>query len=328
MRHHEIELIDPPKPFSEKPYNLERASDVLALTEGMQKYWPLTVRSIYYKVISSKKYFGDHWRAQQGIHKGNNLKKPEEQVSEILKYLRLDGQLPMWAINDDSRIVTIKLGNTDFEDHVSKQLNSLGVSYFNRCLAEEQENYVEVWIEKNGLVHIAESVADAYCRRVVGCKGFPSVTCLAAYAQRVEENCSRGQEPLIIYFGDLDPTGWLIPKTIKTCLYHEHDIDVEVFRYGLNPEDIRPGMVHISLEGKKPIKEAFIIETGLTVGYELDLLDPGDFQECIREALAANTDEELREIAVEIEEKNNEEIEEINTRISKAVMPIIESYGL
>ncbi len=325
----DVELTAPPKPFSEAPYSLLRAEDIMEIIYSLAPFLPLTVRSIYYKVISSEKYLADHWRSQKGINKGWNLSQPEEQISEILKYLRLvDGRLPLSAINDDSRIVTIKAGETDFEGHITNQLKELEIDQFSQCLAEEQELYIEVWVEKNGLVHIAETAANEYCRRVIGCKGFPSVTCLAEYAQRVKANCQRGQEPMIIYFGDCDPTGWLIPKTIKSCLYHEHHTDVEVLRYGLNPDDITDDMVSIALEGKKPIKDSFIEETGLTVGYELDLLDPADFQDRVRQALAENTDEEVREIAMEMEEENNKEIAKINDRINKALKPIRSEYGL
>lgn len=314
----EVPLTDPPAPFSQASFNLKRAEDVLQITNSLRGFWPLTVRSIYYKIISSPMYSEDHWRTHDrwGNCRGKDLSQPEQQVGDCLKYLRLGYELPMNAINDDSRIVTIKLGGTDFEGHVTDHLDSIGIPHFNRCNADQQEKYIEVWVEKNGLVHIAESVADEFCRRTVGCKGFGSVTMLAGYADRVLRNVG---EPVILYFGDCDPSGWLIPKTIKSSLEFEHDVEVEVIRCGLNPQNIKPGMVSIPLEGSKPVKGVFRAETGLNVGYELDLLDPNVFQGMIRESLESHTDMEVRDIAVGQGERDNEKIDEMNEIIENAL---------
>ena len=325
---HEIELTEPPAPFSEAEYNLKRADDVLEIMGKMRRYWPLTVRSVYYKVISSPVYRRKHWRAQKGINRGRALQNPEEQIGDVLKYLRLFGKLPMNAINDDSRIVTKKRGKTDFEGHVRDQLSWMYVSYFDRCNAADQENYIEVWVEKNGLVHIVKSVSDEFCRRTAGCKGFTSVTLLANYAARARKATDQKQECIILYFGDCDPTGWLIPKTIKASLHHEHGIEVKVVRCGLNPEDIESNMVSIPLAGKKPIKDTFKDETGLSVGYELDLIDPEDLQEKVRAALDSYTDVEVLEYAEAEAERNNEKIDEMNSMIDEALSPIKREFRL
>ena len=233
-----------------------------------------------------------------------------------MKYLRLGDELSMSAINDDSRIVTLKRGGTNLEGHVTNHLDNMEIPYFDRCNADQQEQYIEVWVEKNGLVHIAEIVADEFCRRTVGCKDFISVTTLDRYADRVAVNAG---DPIILYFGDCDPSGWLIPKTIKSCLAFEHGVDADVIRCGLNPQNITPDMVSIPLEGKKPIKDAFRYETGLDVGYELDLLDPAVFQEMIRESLESHTDMEVLEIAEDQAEKDNGKIQEMNGIIESAL---------
>lgn len=322
-----VEPIEQPKPFSESPVNLKRCEDVMEIMQSLRWHWPLTVRSVYYKVISSPNYMRPHWRSQRNRHLGLALANPEEQVGEILKHLRLTDQLSWIAINDTSRIVTTKRGSVDFEDHINSELAYINIGYFDRCKAADQENYLEVWVEKNGLVHIAQDVADRYCRRTAGCKGFPSVSFLHSYTGRARAAQRAGQEVIILYFGDLDPSGWLIPKTIKASLLYEHGLDVEVVRCGLNPSDILEDMVSIKLSGKKPIKEAFVAETGLTVGYELDLLDPNDLQEMVKDALDMYTNHEALEMADILAAQNNAEIEKINDELDEVVAPIREKYG-
>ncbi len=158
-----VEQNEQPVPFKDTPVNLKRCNGVLVIMDSLSGYLPLTVRSVYYKVISSPKYKKGHWRSQKGKYKGKNLRNPEEQVGEILKHLRLKGKVEWNAINDESRIITNKVGKTDFNSHVSCQLDFMYLSNFDRCRAADQENYIEIWVEKNGLVHIVKSIADKFC---------------------------------------------------------------------------------------------------------------------------------------------------------------------
>jgi hypothetical protein len=43
-------------------------------------------------------------------------------------------------------------------------------------MAQKQGNYIEIWIEKAALLHIVKPVADDFCRRVVVCRGYNSIT--------------------------------------------------------------------------------------------------------------------------------------------------------
>ena len=50
------------------------------------------------------------------------------------------------------------------------------------------------------------------------CKGYPSVTELWEGAQRMIRYAEEGSQPVILYFGDHDPTGVLIPEKIQSPL--------------------------------------------------------------------------------------------------------------
>ena len=89
--------------------------------------------------------------------------------------MRIDERIDRDVVIDDHRIITAKMGFTDPEAFIEREINNLGCGY-SRCNAQKQPRHIEVWIEKAALLRFVEPVADEFCRRVVVCKGYGSVT--------------------------------------------------------------------------------------------------------------------------------------------------------
>ena len=278
----------------------KRLNDIVELLGVNSSYLPVTVRSIYYLLISSRLYSQPHWLGQ----KRNGVRRPLQDVYSEVCHLcgigRINGMIEWDYINDDSRIVTRKAGSTTDTDNVVWNTR-VHIPGFSMCLAAHQPNYIEVWVEKNGLVHVLEPIADEYCRRVVGCKGFPSLRTLNDYKERVDLLSIASSEPyrnIILYFGDLDPTGWLIPKTIAGILDVDFQVNVEVYRCGLNPgmtEGLVPMPEKDSAANKQTINDVFYQETGVIdcFGYELDALPFVDLESLCENALEHFTDGDI-----------------------------------
>ena len=65
-------------------------------------------------------------------------------------------------------------------------------------MAQKQENYIEIWIEKAALLHIVEPIADDFCRRVTVCKGYNSITFQAEFYKRAQEALGFDQQPVVL----------------------------------------------------------------------------------------------------------------------------------
>jgi hypothetical protein len=283
-----ITYDNPPLRFRETSTNLQRAADVLAAAESVRNFWPMTARSIYYRLISSPAFKESHWLCRKGKSKGQPLKNPYgDALIPILKFLRLASQLPMWAVNDNDRIVTNKVGTEDLTGFIHDSAKYIFPTYI-QCTASNQERYIEVWTEKNGLVHILREVADKFCRRVVSCKGFQSLPMYRDYVERAMAAAEQGQIPTILYCGDYDPAGLETPKVIYATLKYEHDTVIDMYRFSLTDDHLNV-LEHVELKKSDKRVKKYIEETGRTVGWELDAMPPEQLQDELERVLTGMT---------------------------------------
>jgi hypothetical protein len=168
---------------------------------------------------------------------------------------------------------------------------------------ENQEYYPEVFIEKKALQGVFESV----CRRkrvaLGACKGYPSLTFLYDTAQRIKEAEYEGRRPVILYFGDYDPSGEDIPRSIGENLMKLGCEEVEVRRtllledqvraWGLPPAPVKPGDSRsASWDGLGQV--------------ELDAVEPKKLQTLCGEAIDSVFDFTQNDILREIEEEERQ----------------------
>src|SRR5690606_1638672 len=70
------------------------------------------------------------------------------------------------------------------------------------------------------------------------CKGYPSLTFLNDTAERFKEAEEEGKKGIILYFGDYDPSGEDIPRSIYDNLKNDFGCDVEVRRIALMEKQV------------------------------------------------------------------------------------------
>jgi len=204
---------------------LERAENVKTVTEELRQYWPLTLRQIYYQLV-----IGGHIK---------NNKSQYNMLSTLIKWMRIDEKISWDVLEDRSRTLTNKRGFSNMAEFIEQE-KEIFLTGYTRCLIQDQDKHVEVWTEKDALLRIFEEVVYPYCIRAVICRGYSSVTFIADYYVRAEKAIMQGKKPVVLYFGDLDPSGvQMFEATIETL---ENELDlygVEFKRIGLNPEHIK-----------------------------------------------------------------------------------------
>lgn len=80
---------------------------------------------------------------------------------------------------------------------------------------ENQTYYPEVFIEKKALEGVFIKPCERHRIALGACKGYPSLTFLHDATKRFKDAYNRGQQPVIIYFGDYDPSGEDIPRALE-----------------------------------------------------------------------------------------------------------------
>lgn len=170
-----------------------QAKQVNDVIQDLKKYWPLTLRQVYYRLL--------------GKMIDKNTKSKYQDLSRLLKFMRVDGLMPWVCIEDRTRILSKKRGFSDMEEFVEQELD-LFLENYARCYVQGQEIYLEIWIEKDALSHIIQDIAWQYCVRLLTGRGYQSVSVQKLYVDRAREALERGQKPVILYnLGIMTPRG-------------------------------------------------------------------------------------------------------------------------
>jgi len=267
------------KPWAWTDRNQSRAGDVTIVLRELDAYLPLTIRQIYYRLISKNLHEQGHW-----IWKSKPVDIYKALVP-LIKWMRIDGKIGWGYIHDEHRTITGKRGWSSAKAFIRYHADDFLVGY-NRCLAQGQPRHIEIWLEKQALLHIVEPVADEFCRRVVVCRGYSSVTFQIEFYNRATKAIDLGQIPTILYFGDWDPSGVNMPYAAAQTLQDELGLaGFEIHRMGINPDhfaDIQANPVPIKQTDSR--SKAFVAQYGDTA-YELDAFHPEDLEVLVRESI-------------------------------------------
>jgi len=291
--------------WTEKNYN--KALKVRKVVKDLADYLPLTLRQVYYRLVAAEVI--------------KNTRSQYTMLSVLIKNMRLRGHLSWDDITDRTRRVTDKKGWTDKKGFLDAWASQV-LSGYSRCLVQEQEKYIELWVEKDALSTVFERVAWPYCIRAVVCKGYQSVSFIRGYYDRALKAMEKGQMPVILYFGDFDPSGVQMFKATQETLESDMGLfDVEYKRIALNYEDIIEHELPNNPDAVKKTDtryKAFVEEYG-AYAVELDALHPATLKQIAVEAVEAELDMELFEQQKELEAFDIADVEAIRADVSEYI---------
>ena len=254
----------------------QRLQDVQAIIADLEAYLPLTLRQVFYQLVASEKV--------------ENSKSAYTGLSKLLKWARIDGLIPWEALQDRGRIFHDLTGWADRGDFAEAQLDDFLQGY-RRDLLQTQDVYLEAWIEKDALASIFTREALPYSVPVVVCRGFSSVSFLHDFKERLAYIGDR--RPVMLYFGDFDPSGVEMLKAMETTLQDELAAGgVEFKRIALLPDDIRRYRLPHNPDAikEKDSRTQKHLEAYGALAVELDALRPDLLARKIRQAIDAELD--------------------------------------
>jgi len=258
---------------------------VQLVLEELRDFWPLTLRQLYYQLVA------------RGVIE--NALGEYKKLSELLTEARLSGLVPWEALEDRARTILHSGGWDNQNEFIESELASFLEGY-RRDLMQSQPHALEVWIEKDALSRIVHDVAWEYCVPVVVARGFSSISYLHECRGRVERNAKLGKRTKILYFGDLDPSGWeMLPAMLRT-LQEEMGLGdlVEGIRCALLPDQVEQYQLPQSIDAMKesdprtPKFKTMLRQQGYPedLAVELDALSPSLLQGLVRQAIEAQLD--------------------------------------
>jgi len=290
---------------------LERAENVKTVTNELHSYWPLTLRQIYYQLVS----------------KGHikNTRSQYNMLSKLIKWMRIDEMLSWNALEDRSRTITNKRGFDNLSEFINQETFNFLCGY-TRCLIQNQSKHIEVWTEKDALLRIFKEVVYPYCIRAVVCRGYSSVTFIADFYKRADKAIMQGKQPIVLYFGDLDPSGvQMLEATVETL---EDELDlygVEFKRIGLNPEHIKQYNLPTDPTAAKTTDPRYkkYVERYGKVAVELDALHPANLKDMIRQSIESEIDMDLFDEQQDREGEDEDKLDEIRDKVHDAINSVL-----
>jgi hypothetical protein len=281
---------------------LDRLSKVIEVLDGLADYKPLTLRQVYYQLVS-KEYI-------------ENKRSQYNMLSNLLKWARIDGYVSWDDIEDRVRAFHNAEGWTDKEQFIRWLLDSYLAAY-RRNLWQTQDRYVEVWIEKDALSSIFTRICSPYGVSVVVCRGFSSVSFLHDFKSRLIKH--HGREAAMLYFGDFDPSGVEMLSAMKTTLRDELCAGGVGFkRIALLREDIFTHRLPHNPDAlkKTDTRAKKHLEAYGELAVELDALRPDVLEQKIKNAVEAEiTDAEAYNEQIELYNREVDEMKKLRQRI-------------
>jgi len=269
----------------------DKLHKVLDILEELKAYQPLTLRQVYYQMVG-KGYI-------------ENTKSQYQMLSALIKWARIEGYIPWEIIEDRVRAFHDFSGWETKEDFIGQELKGFLAGY-RRDLLQTQEKYLETWIEKDALSSLFSKVCMGYTVPVVVCRGFSSVSFLNDFKERLARKA--GKAPVMLYFGDFDPSGVEMLEAMKITLGEELGVeDITFKRIALLRGDISTyNLPHSPFALKKTDTRArkHIARYG-ELAVELDALRPDILERKIKDAIEGEIDagafnKELRRANLEL----------------------------
>lgn len=207
------------KKFTEASLNrIELANSII--DEYQAQGFALTLRQLYYQFV-----------ARDLIP---NQQKEYNKLGSLISDARMAGLVDWNAIEDRTRY-TRSLAHWDSPSEIVDAC----AAQFRVDKWANQEWRPTVWIEKDALIGVIEGVCNKLDVPYFSCRGYTSQSEMWSNAQSFLSYAEGGQRPIILHFGDHDPSGIDMTRDIRERLELFTDGAMKIERLALNFDQIQ-----------------------------------------------------------------------------------------
>jgi hypothetical protein len=245
--------------YIEKSFRKDKLILIDKINEVIRNYtmqgYNLTLRQVYYQLVA------------RAIIENNE--RSYKNIGNLISDARLAGLIDWNAIEDRTRNMR---GNSHWVTP-GQIIDSAAYSY-HLDHWEGQENYVEVWVEKDALIGIVGQICGQLDVNFFSCRGYVSQSEMWSAAQRLKRRQDQGQNVVLLHLGDHDPSGKDMSRDIQDRLRVFEAYEVEFHRLALNMNQIEkynPPPNPAKLTDSRATQ--YINEFGYD-SWELDALEP------------------------------------------------------
>jgi hypothetical protein len=228
-------------------------------------------------------------------------------ICRELTFMRRNGLLPFGWIADNTRWQRKPrtYSSLDAMLRLSKQT-------YRRALWNDQDCYVEIWLEKEALAGVLIDVTAEYDVPLMVTKGYPSLSFLHSAAEQI---ASQQKPTFLYYFGDRDPSGVDIDRFVAQELRrYAPDADISFERAAVLPEQIAIYDLPTRPTKKSDSRSRKFIGESV----EVDAIHPSTLRELCEECVVQHIDEIMRAATLRVEEEERTTLNQIVARLDGA----------
>ena len=282
-----------PKQFKATSLDIiDKANDIIE--EYMDEGLKLTLRQLYYQFVA------------RGLIE--NRQTEYKRLGSIVSDARLAGLIDWKAIEDRTRY---RRSLTHWDDPA--EIVESSVWGFHMDHWQGQQYRPEVWIEKEALAGVIQSICEELDVPYFPCKGYVSQSEMRSAAVRMKNlNRETGQIPVVIHLGDHDPSGIDMTRDIidRMEIFRVMMGRWECNRIALNIDQVReynPPPNPAKMEDSR--YKAYITAYGHD-SWELDALEPRVMRDLIRETVEELRDDEIYKAVIDQEKDYKKQLQE------------------
>lgn len=274
--------------FVAKRFSSESTTRIALINAILGEYeaegYDLTLRQLYYQLVA-RGYI-------------ENSERSYKRTGDLVSNARLAGLVDWEMITDRSRGTVFPAHWNDPAEIVDAAARQFKIDKW-----ADQDNHVEVMVEKQALEGVLIPVCRELDIRFTANKGYSSSSTMYGVGQRLGANGHVCKTIWVLYLGDHDPSGIDMTRDVQERLQLFSGVEVNVKRLALNWDQVEEWQ-----PPKNPAKEtdarfrAYREEYGDS-SWELDAVEPRTLAALVTESVEDLRDDDLWDAAVEREHK-------------------------
>ena len=282
--------------FKEINFKTESMERIDACNEIIADYQSqrlrLTLRQLYYQLVSKNVI--------------PNVERSYKNLSSLVTDARMAGLMDWNAIEDRVRQPEIPQQFTDLGHLVRSAVRAFRLPRW-----DGQDNYVELWVEKDALAGVLSPIADEYHVTLMVNRGYSSASAMYESAQRfmnAGDQDAISKTLVLLYLGDMDPSGEDMVRDVQERL-ETFGASVDMRKIALTMEQVKrykppPNPAKMS----DPRAAAYVSQHGAS-SWEVDALPPNVLAKIIRKELSALVDQDMVDAVKAREEKGKKHLQ-------------------
>lgn len=258
------------------------------LTEYKKKDIRITLRQLYYQLVA------------RGFIP--NQSNEYHNLSVLMTNARYCGLIDWDAIEDRIRVPYRHVQFDDIKELIETAKNSYRLDRW-----QDQEYYVELFTEKDALSSILISIVDKYHMYFSVNRGYDSSTAIYDASKRFLDN--HDKKPILLYFGDHDPSGLDMVRDIKKRLIELGCKDITVIHVALTTEQVKQYNPPPNVVKKADKRAGWYTKIFGNECWEVDALPPDVMISLVDSEIKKYVDIEKMNLIIKQEEADIERLE-------------------